>query len=165
MLTAFENMPGQARIWIYQSNRGLTPAETQTITAYLEPQVDQWAAHGAALQAGITIKHNRFVIVALNEAVNAASGCSIDASTRWFKELGAALNIDFFDRSLCYVDANQSIQSLALGEIKAAVATQQLLPQSLVFNNTVKNIMELNERWLQRADNSWTARYFQKTLV
>ncbi|MDZ7936146.1 MAG: hypothetical protein U5M51_14505 [Emticicia sp.] len=39
--------------------------------------------------------------------MNAASGCSIDASTRWFKELGDALNIDFFDRSQAYFEGDE----------------------------------------------------------
>ena len=90
MYIDFDKIPQDARIWVYQTNRQLTDNEASTIENYLKPAVNQWAAHGASLLASAKVLHNHFVIIALDQNMNAASGCSIDASTRWFKELGDA---------------------------------------------------------------------------
>ncbi|MCU0326523.1 MAG: hypothetical protein MUF45_14925 [Spirosomaceae bacterium] len=102
MYIDFEKMPQDARLWVYQANRDLTGGEVDVVQANLQNATQQWAAHGVPLLASFKILYNRFVIVAVDEGQNAASGCSIDASTRWLKELGNHLNIDFFDRSQAF---------------------------------------------------------------
>ncbi len=84
----FDKMPATSRIWIYQASRNVSESEIQTISSVLDIKMEAWAAHGAALLSAFKIFHNRFVVIALDENQNAASGCSIDASTHWFKELG-----------------------------------------------------------------------------
>ena len=96
MYIPFQEMPGQARIWVYQASRSLYASELDQIKQVLAQSCQNWEAHGAPLQASFEIKYNQVIIVAVNEAMNAASGCSIDASTRWFKALGETLQVDFF---------------------------------------------------------------------
>ena len=95
MYIDFDKISQNARIWVYQTNHQLADNEIVAIENYLKPAVNQWAAHGASLLVSAKVLHNRFVIIALDQDMNEASGCSIDASTRWFKELGEALNVDF----------------------------------------------------------------------
>ncbi|MEL6976420.1 MAG: ABC transporter ATPase, partial [Bacteroidota bacterium] len=78
MLVDFEALPDESRVWIYQSNRSFTEAEITEIKEGLAQFLTQWTAHGSELKAGFTIKYKRFIVIALDQSLAGASGCSID---------------------------------------------------------------------------------------
>lgn len=164
MLIPFNQMPDYARVWVYQANKNLTDSEVQTIQQFLEYQINNWAAHGADLAGSVQILHNRFVIIAVDEMQNQASGCSIDASTRWLKELGLEMNLDFFDRSLAFIKNNE-LQTVEISKLKSLVTEQILTPDTLIFNNLVANIQEFKNSWNAKASISWMKRYFQTATI
>ena len=164
MLIPFTKMPNYARVWVYQANKNLTDSEVQIIQQILENQIDNWAAHGADLAGSVQVLHNRFVVVSVDEKQNQASGCSIDASTRWLKDLGAELNIDFFDRSVAFLQ-NDELQTVEINKIKLLVTDDILTSNTLIFNNLVSNIKEFKDNWTVKASDSWMKRYFQTVTV
>jgi hypothetical protein len=159
MLIPFDNQPDYARLWIYQANRNLTDAEVTHSQQFIEDSIRQWAAHGTALYGSVWVAHSRFVIVALDEAQNMASGCSIDTSTRWLKELGQVLNIDFFDRSVAFWKDNE-IHSAPMLALKSLVAQGAFMPDTVVFNNMISTKAALQTQWQLKASDTWTKRYF-----
>lgn len=164
MLISFDHQSDHARVWVYQTARPLTDAEASFVQKTLEAQTAQWAAHGAPLTGSVQTLHNRFVVVAVDETQNGASGCSIDASTRWLKDLGAQLNLDFFDRSAAYFDGDE-VKTLALPELKTAVADGRLTPGTTVFNNLVPTLGDFRRGWQVPAGESWLKRYFKSQPV
>lgn len=168
MYISFEQIPQSARIWIYQANRTLTDAEISDIETTLKPAVSQWAAHGASLLASVKVLHKRFVVIALDENQNEASGCSIDASTRWFKELSNRLNIDFFDRSQAYLDGDQ-IKTFSIFQPKKAIENGLITADTILFvnNNNLHKLADLSTQWKVRASESYLKRFFNNvdTLV
>ncbi len=164
MLIPFNKMPDYARVWVYQANQNLTDSEVQIIQQVLENQINNWAAHGASLAGSVQVLHNRFVIVAVDEMQNQASGCSIDASTRWLKDLGNDLNLDFFDRSVAFLQ-NNDLKTVEIGKIKTLVTEDILTPDTLIFNNLVPNIQAFKSNWNIKASDSWMKKYFQTVTV
>ncbi len=166
MYINFNEISQNARIWVYQANRQLIDNEAITVERYLEPAINQWAAHGASLLASATVLHNRFVVIALDEAQNAASGCSIDASTRWFKDLGEALNIDFFDRSQAYLDGEE-IKTFSVFQSKKSIENELIFPETIIFNNnTLATLSDLSDKWQIKAIDAPTLkRFFVKNLA
>lgn len=158
MLIDFSELPNSSRIWLYQSDNLFTLDQISIISNYLKDAVTQWTAHGAGLQAGFTILQNRVVVIGLNEQVNQASGCSIDASTRWFKELGGHLNLNFFDRNVFF--QNQNWQSVSPFQVKNAVQNQLILPETLVLNTDINQKSELDNKFFTQAKNTWLNKYF-----
>ncbi|WP_229235547.1 MULTISPECIES: hypothetical protein [Emticicia] len=166
MYVDFDKIPLDARIWVYQANRQLTDNEANTIENYLKPAINQWAAHGAALLASAKVLYNRFVIIGLDQNMNAASGCSIDASTRWFKELGEALNIDFFDRSQAYLEGDE-IKAFSVFQAKKMVEGGLISAETIIFNNnTLATLGDLKTKWQIKAIDAPTLkRFFVNTVV
>ena len=164
MLIPFENMPKTSRIWIYQGNRDISESENQYISSILKTKMEGWAAHGAALLSSYKIFHNRFVVLALDENQNAASGCSIDASTHWFKELGAALNINFFDRSIAYLFEDE-IHTVDLLGIKKAISDDLISAETTTFNNLINTLGDFEQNWKVPASKSWLKKYFLPVSV
>ena len=165
MWIPFNQLPDTARVWVYQSARPLTDAEVAVIETDLQPAVDGWAAHGTPLLGSAQLLNNRFLIVAVDEGHHLPSGCSIDSSVRWVREIGQTLNTDFFDRSAAFVTADGSIETVALPQIKAAVAEGRLAPDTTVFNNLVATKAELRNNWQIKATDSWLKRYFKNVVA
>lgn len=93
----FDGFSDEARVWVYQADRELNALESQYLEKQLAIFVDQWSAHGKKLKASSAVLDAyRFAICA--EGNVEASGCSIDASVRFIKEMGAELQVDFFNR-------------------------------------------------------------------
>ena len=160
MLVPFHTQPAQARVWVYQSSRNLTDSEVQKVNQILDYQLQNWAAHGAALSGAVCVLHHRFVIVSVDGSQNMPSGCSIDASTHWLKQIGQQMNLDFFDRSITYLDLNNELQSIEVNKAKKAISEELITPNTLIFNNLVQNIEELNTQWQLPAQESWLKRFF-----
>ena len=156
MYLPFEQMPDHSRVWVYQANRSFSETEAQAIQDYLVPALTQWAAHGAGLNASFEIRFQQVIVIAVDETVNAASGCSIDASTRWFKEMGASLGIDFFDRSTAVVEEDE----VTLLPLTALKNNPLLTPANQVIPLQTESLGTYRAGWLQRADTTWLKRYF-----
>ena len=98
MFVPFGTLQDSARIWIYPANRPLSEEESIKIQDKMQTFLTQWTAHGTDLQAGFKIIYKRFLVIALNEALQSASGCSIDASVRCIQEIEQEFNLTLLDK-------------------------------------------------------------------
>ncbi|GAB3194643.1 hypothetical protein ABID22_000153 [Pontibacter aydingkolensis] len=160
MYIPFDELPPHARLWIYQASRPLTEAEQTEIKPLLQRFATEWSSHGKGLQASASLLHDRFLVLANNEAETSASGCSIDASVRFVRELEEQLGISFFDRSqLAFLNKGE-VETVAMGELKNKVATGDINENTLYFDTLVNNYGELQQAWPKPAGSSWLSRYF-----
>ena len=87
MYIPFENLPEESKIWIYPSNRKFSEQEVAAIETDLKLFLDSWDSHGTGLESSYQIKYNRFILLAVNQEVQTASGCSIDKSVQFIQQL------------------------------------------------------------------------------
>ena len=87
MYLPFDSLPEESKIWIYQSNRKFSDDEISQIDEDLKLFIDNWSAHGTPLNASYQLKYNRFIILAVNQENQIATGCSIDASVQFIQKL------------------------------------------------------------------------------
>lgn len=160
MLTQFDTISDASRIWIYQANRKLAASEEEAILSEVMDFMSKWAAHGQGLQASATIKHAQFLIIATDEAITSASGCSIDSSVHLVQEIGERFKVDFFDRLKLAFLTDSSVTTVPLDQLKTAIKDGLISAQSQFFNNTITNKGELKDKWLVNASESWLKRYF-----
>ena len=98
MLVPFSELPEDARIWIYQSNRPFTNEEAAAVKAAGEAFLSGWTAHGNDLHSGVDMPYNRFIIFGLDWQQGGASGCSIDSSVRFIQSLETQYQVDLLDK-------------------------------------------------------------------
>lgn len=152
-------MSPASRVWIYMADRAFTNEESSLVNQAVNNFTQQWAAHGKGLTADGIIKYNRFVILMVDESQYGASGCSIDSSVHFIKDLGDQLKVDFFNRLLmAYKDDNGNIQTVHQAKLGDLVADGKITEQTLVFNNLVKNKEELDSKWEVALANSFYKR-------
>ncbi|MCT8340239.1 ABC transporter ATPase [Flavobacteriaceae bacterium TK19130] len=159
MLTTFEELPDDSRIWIYQSNRKLSEEEINQIKPRIETFLTQWTAHGANLEAGYEMKYNRFIIIGLNQENASASGCSIDASVHFIQSLEKEFDIDLLDKMNVTYYNGPYIAHKALADFKKMAKNRSVSPDTVVFNNLVNTKEEYLSHWEVPAKDSWHSRF------
>jgi hypothetical protein len=163
MWVNFEELPQSSRIWIYQANRALSENEQIAISEVLKEGIFSWNAHGAPLLGSFKFENSRFLIIGLDENQNAASGCSIDSSTKWIKQINERFNIDFFDRSLIYLE-NGELQVCSIFGVKKAISEGKIKPTTTIFNNQITLLSQLEDNWKIKAENSFYNRFFEAAI-
>ncbi len=159
MLTEFKNLPDNSRVWVYQANRKLSDQEAAEIENRTEEFLTKWTAHGAALEAAVEMKYNRFVVIGLNQANASASGCSIDASVHFIQSLEKEYGIDLLDKMNVTFYSGEYIAYKPLEEFKKMAKNNSVSKNTIVFNNLVNTKAEYLENWEVPAKESWHSRF------
>ena len=154
-----------SRVWVYQSTTELSQEQTQHIQQQLDTFAQGWTAHNHQLLAGAQVKYNRFLILVVDETQAGASGCSIDKSVNFMKQLEQQYGIVLFDRfNLAYHDG-EHIVSTSRNEFEERIKTGAITQDTLVFNNLVQTLEELQTKWEVPLKDSWHMQLFGRYLV
>lgn len=162
MFIPFDELPANARIWIYQADKVIGALERSIIERELFDFTSTWSAHGIALQSSFTILENRFVVLGVNEQVNDASGCSIDMSTNVMKGIFKLTGIDFFNRTLVPFEIKGEIIQFRLDQLKQKLKEGMWNEDSVTFNTLADSVGALRENWRLKASESWISRYIER---
>ncbi|MBN8642746.1 MAG: ABC transporter ATPase [Flavobacteriales bacterium] len=160
MYVPFESLPPESRIWIYQSNRKFSDEEMVEIEKDLNEFLNNWSAHGAALEASYQLKYNRFIIIAVNQEVQAATGCSIDSSVAFIQNLEQRYDVDLLDKMNVTFKNGEHVAHKTLIDFKRMAKEKAVTANTIVFNNLVNTIEEWNDNWEVPAGDSWHSRFF-----
>ncbi|TDU40145.1 hypothetical protein BXY82_2185 [Gelidibacter sediminis] len=161
MLVDFNTLPEESRVWIYQANRSFTDEEIVELESKLDMFISNWTAHGSDLESGYTIKYKRFIVIALNQNLNKATGCSIDASVHFIQQLEKEYNVDLMDKMNVSYKQGDFIAYKTLIDFKKMAKDKAVSKNTIVFNNLVNNIAEFNENWEVPASESWHSRFLK----
>jgi len=161
MLVPFSELPGDARIWIYQSNRPFTHEEAAAVKAACEAFLSGWTTHGNDLHAGVDMPYNRFIIFGLDAQQGGASGCSIDSSVRFIQSLEAQYNVDLLDKMNVTYKQGPHVAHKTLIDFKKMAKDRSVSANTVVFNNLVTTKAEYENYWEVPASESWHGQFMK----
>jgi hypothetical protein len=162
MLSSFENLPKDSRIWIYQSDTKFSEEQQTKIERDLTTFLTAWTAHGKDLKAAFEIKYSRFIVIALDQNEAEATGCSIDSQVRFIISLQEELGIDLLDKMNVTYFQNDRVHYKPLLDFRKMVKDGAVGKNTIVFNNLVTNLGEFEESWEIPAIDSWHSRFLKK---
>jgi hypothetical protein len=159
--TTFDTLPPDARLWIFAAERELSPRERDYLLATVDEFLDRWQAHGQPLTSARELRHNRFLLIAVDETAAGASGCSIDALVRDIKRVEAQLRLALVDHGPVLFRNGDAIARVPRDEFSELVRAGAVTPQTIVFNNTLTRVGDVRAgRWEVPASESWHATAF-----
>ena len=161
MLVDFNTLPETSRVWIYQASRSFTESELEEITSKLNVFIENWTAHGGDLQSGYEIRYKRFIIIGLNQNLNNATGCSIDASVQFIQQMEKEYHVDLLDKMNVSYKQGEFVAYKALTDFKKMAKEKAVSKNTIVFNNLVINKAEYIENWEVPASESWHSRFIK----
>lgn len=159
------NFSPQSKVWVYQSDRPFTADEETTLNGALAQFTQQWTAHNQQLKAIGEVRNNRFIILMVDETQAEASGCSIDKSVHFIKEVESHYGVALFNRLLVSYEVNGEVRTTDVTALKNLFETGEIHQDTLVFNALVTTKEQLDSQWQQPIGQTWMKRYLPKQTL
>ena len=158
-MTDFQTLPANTRVWVYQSNRPFRTEDVPQLKENVDRFAQNWVSHDRSLRAHGDVLHNQFVVLMVDETQADASGCSIDKSVHFLKQIEQAYGVDLFDRmTFTWMDSHE-VRTAESSEFARLYHEGKITGDTLVFDNLVKTKGELEEKWLKPLNESWHRRF------
>ena len=160
MIVPFDQLPDDARVWIYPSNKKFDSELIEKLQHACTQFLEQWTAHGQSLHVGFCFPYNQFIVIGLNQQEQAATGCSIDASVRFIQHLESQYDLILLDKMNVTFKQGTYVSYKTLTEFKTMASQRAVSKNTIVFNNLVVNKADFLEAWEVPAYESWHSRFF-----
>ena len=159
MYVSFNLLPPNAKVWIYQSDSNLSSTDVELIEKEVKFFLNNWSSHNKEIESSYEIRYNRFLIIGLNEDINSASGCSIDKSVNFIKNLQSILKVNFLNRLDVAYKIGNEINTISLLEFQNMIRENKLSKDSIVYNNMIDTKKLYLNNWETTIENSWHKKY------
>ena len=100
------------------------------------------------------------IILAVNQEVQMATGCSIDKSVEFIQSIEKEYAVDLLDKMNVTFKLGEHIAHKTLIDFKKMAKDKAVTEKTIVFNNLVNSIEEWNDNWEVPAGESWHSRFF-----
>lgn len=149
-------IPPKSRVWIYQSHRVFSNAEADEISRAANHFIDEWTAHGKNMSASFKVLHNCFLILFADEEATKASGCSIDSSVNFIKQIEKHFELNLFERTnIAYRSAEGKVKVTSFNKFTNLLEQGALNEDTVIFNNLIHTKEELQTKWEVPVKDSW----------
>jgi len=146
-LSFAEDLHADSRVWIYHADRVFADEEVQHINADIQSFCTQWVSHTNQLKARGKVLLNRIIL----------SGCSIDTSVAFVKNLGLKYQTDLFDRMLITYLEGDSVKTTKLNDLGTEMQGDK--SEVLVFDNLIKTKKDLSDKSIVPVSDTWVERF------
>lgn len=151
-------LPPTSRIWIYQSNEPFPATKIPQIQQQVQDFAQAWISHNRQLRAHGDVLHNRFVVLMVDESQADASGCSIDKSVYFLKNLQAQYGVDLFDRMRFSYLEDEEVKTVSREEFAKLYSEGKINDDTLVFDTLVSNKGDFDNHFVKPLSKSWHKR-------
>ena len=155
---AFADWPDATRLWLYNADRELSGPEAAFAKTYLADFAERWVSHSRGLTAYSALLFDRVAVLGVDESAAGASGCSIDSSVRALQELGAKLDVDFFNRMIFLVVDVVRVRAYDRAAFAEAYRDGALTPATPVVDTLVADVAAARSGLVKPLSVSWHAR-------
>ena len=147
-----------SRVWVYQSSRLYSIAESFAIEELLADFTGKWLSHGAPVKGAAYLFFGQFIILMADEKATGVSGCSTDSSVRLIKDIEQKFGVNMFDRTTLAFVIKDKVQLLPLAQLQYAFNNGFINSHTLYFNNLVQTKEELENKWIIPIKESWLSK-------
>lgn len=151
-------LPDNSKVWIYQSQNNIEIDVGNKIKKHLYDFTMQWTSHGKEVESYGHLFHNKFLVLVADET-NHVSGCSIDSSVHFIKQLEQTYNLDFFDRLNFAYLKDETVHKISIQDLKQAYNEGTIDDETLMFDNLVKTKDTFISEWIIPFKDSWYTKY------
>ena len=153
MLVDFNTISDESRIWIFAAEQKLLNHQENHILKSISDHLQNWETHKKPLTAGVSILENQFVVVALDETKNGASGCSIDTLQNKIQNLEKELSVSLMNRLNVFCKIDDKIHCIPMNKL-----AENTNKDTLFYDLTIQKKSELYS-YLKPISEGWCASY------
>lgn len=155
MFITFEKLNPGSRLWVYQANRLLHPDEEMSIRTSGQQFIEQWTSHNLNLVGSFEIINHLFLIIAVDESVQDAGGCSIDKSFGFIRKLEQDFSLVLLNRKALVYEKNGIMELTDLPAFEKLYREGHINENDLVYNTLINTKSQLLNEWKIPLKESW----------
>ena len=104
--------------------------------------------------------HDLFVVLVVDETKASTSGCSIDKSVAFVKNLEHKYHRTLLERDqVAYLDDEEQLHTIPLKDLKEALSQGKINFKTRVFDNLVASRKDYITRWVTPLGESWMKKF------
>ena len=154
----WSDMSENARVWVFTADRWMDDKDLEVLSHEMTSFTGDWKAHQVDLKAGWLCWKGRVLLVAVDEEIQEATGCSIDALTHCMQSVGMKMGIDWFNRMqvIHQMGSNDWVQT-PMHEFWALRKAGRVQDSDFVINALAKTKGDWQTTGIQQFKDSWHA--------
>ena len=158
MYVSFDEMPDEARVWLYPYADSFSEEEILAANADIKIFVEEWLSHGKSVKGSGAILFGRVLCLTADEKSSAdVGGCSIDSSTRFITKLEQKFNKPASDRSLVvYKISDKETGVVHFRDLDKILNEGTISDKTLVLNLQSEDIVDLKSAWIPLAESAYS---------
>lgn len=158
---SFEELPSEARVWVFAASEPLTGDKAASLLEAADAHLADWKAHGLPLTCARDWRDDRFLAIGVDQRDAHASGCSIDGLFRVLQHLETSLGATLVGGGrVFYREADGRIACVSRAEFATRAGAGSIADDTRVFDTAVTRAAAYRERFEQAAAASWHATLF-----
>ena len=157
-------MSPESKIWIYFSEQAFEDSALESIHMTCQAFCKSWTAHDQSLKADYQMHYKHFIVLMVDESQTKASGCSIDKSVAFIRNLGNELQVNFFNRLAIPFLVDNQVICHSFHNITSLCENGIIQPDSQIFNLQVNNLNEFEQTFIMPFEQHWLAKKIQTTI-
>ena len=152
----FDSLPDDARLWVFAASEQVTGDRAGTLLNAVDKWLADWKAHGEPLTCARDWRDDRFLAIGVDQSTAGASGCSIDALFRVFKELRATGGPSMLDGGrVFYRGTDSAVVSQSRAEFARSASSGEVGGDTPVFDTSVTTAAAYRTAFEKPARDSW----------
>jgi hypothetical protein len=157
-LVNFEQMPDDARLWVFGSQTPLDEVDGPRLLTAVDLYLDAWKAHGTPLTCARELREDQFLVVAVDERASGASGCSIDGLFRVLQEIEKGIGTSMVGGGLVFFrDHAGFVHGCTRAEFTHMAAMGDVSAETRVFDTTLTTVGDYRAAFEKPARDGWQA--------
>lgn len=157
MYVPFEEMPDHAKVWLYPSVDFFEGGLKSDIENEIKTFVTEWLSHQREVKGSSEIFVNGIICLAADQTDFDVSGCSIDSSYRFIRDLEKKYQLSLFERDLVfYKTAEGDIGLTKIDELEIIFNQGIITEETEIFNLQAQTVEQLRNAWIPIKDTPYS---------
>jgi hypothetical protein len=155
-IVRFDSLPDDARLWVFAASEPVTGGHADRLLDAVDEWLADWKAHEEPLTCARDWRDDRFLAIGVDQSTAGASGCSIDALFRVFKQLQAAGDVSMLSGGrVFHRTAAGDVVGQSRAEFSKSATSGDIGPDTMVFDTSVTSAGAYRSGFEKPARDSW----------
>ncbi|MEY3323096.1 MAG: hypothetical protein RLZZ417_2679 [Bacteroidota bacterium] len=147
-----------SKIWIYTSDKVFNEGDELMIQHNINEFCENWDSHGVRLKANGFILYSRIIVLVVDESFYSVSGCSMDNSVAFIKNLENKFNVSLFNRLLQTAYYNGEWKTFPTAIWSEKLKANEITLNTLFIDTLVNNLQDLQNHLIKKLGDFWLKR-------
>ena len=161
MFVNFDEIPEDAKVWVYPSSRKFYTDEIPEISEKIKTFVTEWKADDESFKASYQFLHNRFIVITADDITTPLKNSDIDDSVNFILSLQETYEVALLDRMNICFKQGEFVQYKDLKDFKKLLKNKALTGKSIIFDNLITTKQDFDNLWEIPIEESWYNRFLR----